>query len=364
MQTQNQPTADAPTNETVDINEILKSINDEQKPGDYDVEKFQNNEDVKKIKRKSKKQQKEVASVLESNNETKNKITEIFSRFQKLVAEAKASHEKYYQTSKSHTRILTDKETTQADHAKSSNVNNNLKSLCEQLQKQNQDLIDENKKLQNDEKELRTGLAADFQERINTISTQLEEQAREHLHKSKENEIIKEKLKEVEEKYQSREKIFTEEYDNRHGKFESHYTEIQEKFKSIEDEANKVDEYTTELEKVKTDNAAVEQKLKNLTEKSEIFQQLMTQTNNFFTKIKTEMQKVKTKNEKLDAENIELQKKSERSNISVLELVEENAKLHKEFLKSEAQKEGLNKLIQSLEQSLKEKNDKLKQLQG
>jgi regulator of replication initiation timing len=89
----------------------------------------------------------------------------------------------------------------QADYSKASNVYNNLKSLCEGLQKQNQDLIDENKKLQNDEKELRSTLAADFQTRINTISTQLEEQAREHLHKSKENElyiitlgIVKERL--------------------------------------------------------------------------------------------------------------------------------------------------------------------------
>lgn len=89
----------------------------------------------------------------------------------------------------------------QAEYSKASNVYNNLKSLCEGLQKQNQDLIDENKKLQNDEKELRSTLAADFQTRINTISTQLEEQAREHLHKSKENElyiitfgIVKERL--------------------------------------------------------------------------------------------------------------------------------------------------------------------------
>lgn len=87
------------------------------------------------------------------------------------------------------------------------------------------------------------------------------------------------------------------------------------------------------------------------------------------------MTKVATKNEKLDAENIELQKKSERSNLSVLELVEEvyclyyennilqNVKLHKEFEKSEAQKEGLNKLIATLEQSLKDKTNKLEELQ-
>lgn len=77
----------------------------------------------------------------------------------------------------------------QAEHSKLQNINASLESLCTGLQKQNQDLIDENKKLQNDEKELRSGLAADFQTRINNISTQLEEQAREHLIKTKENEL-------------------------------------------------------------------------------------------------------------------------------------------------------------------------------
>ena len=76
-----------------------------------------------------------------------------------------------------------------AEHGKLQSVNNNLESLCKGLQQQNQDLIEENKKLQNDEKELRTGLASDFQERINTITTQLQEQAKEHLIKSKENEM-------------------------------------------------------------------------------------------------------------------------------------------------------------------------------
>jgi SMC interacting uncharacterized protein involved in chromosome segregation len=75
-------------------------------------------------------------------------------------------------------------------------------------------------------------------------------------------------------------------------KFEGHYVEIQDKFKAIEDEANKIDEYTAEHEKAKEGYQATEEKLKKLTEKSEVFQGLMSQANGFFTKIKTEMQKV------------------------------------------------------------------------
>lgn len=38
-----------PANETVDITDLLKSIKEDVKQGTYDVEKFQNSEDVKKI---------------------------------------------------------------------------------------------------------------------------------------------------------------------------------------------------------------------------------------------------------------------------------------------------------------------------
>ena len=75
------------------------------------------------------------------------------------------------------------------EHNKLQTVNGKLESICKELQKQNADLIEENKKLQNEEKELRSKLAADFQTKITTISTQLEEHGREHLMKSKENEM-------------------------------------------------------------------------------------------------------------------------------------------------------------------------------
>jgi len=363
--TQNQtPNEGKSAVENVDLHEILKSLNEDKVKGDYDVEKFQNLEDIKKIKRKEKKLQKEVQSVAESNIDVKDKIIEIFSRFQKLANETKAAHEKFYQFNKNYSRLAAEKENIRAEHTKFQSVNTNLESFCKGLQQQNQDLIEENKKLQNDEKELRTGLANDFQTRINTITNDLQEQAKEHLIKTKENELIKEKLKEVQEKYESREKIFSEEFTNRGQKFEDHFKEIQEKFGSIESEANKIEEYTAELEKVKGDTQGVTDKLKTLTEKSDIFQTLMTETNTFFGKTKSDMEKISLKTKKLDEENIDLQKKSERSNISIIDLVEENVKLNKEFLQTEEQKTTLANLMQTLEKTLKEETEKIEKLQG
>jgi len=209
--------------ETLGVVDIIKSLNEDKFKADYDIEKFQTNEDLKKIKKKEKKVQKDLSTILESNGDVKDKLAEVFSRFQKLVTDTKANHERYYQFSKDYSKINAEKERVLQDHSKSQNVNTNLEALCKSLQKQNQDLIDENKKLQNEEKDVRSKLASDFQTRINTISTELEKYATDHLRKTKENELIREKLKEVQEKFESREKIFGDEYENRDKKFEDHY---------------------------------------------------------------------------------------------------------------------------------------------
>jgi len=83
--------------ETLSVADIIKSLNEDKIKVDYDIEKFQSNEDLKKIsklnielsfkfvEKKEKKVQKDVQTLLESNGDVKDKLTEMFSKFQKLV---------------------------------------------------------------------------------------------------------------------------------------------------------------------------------------------------------------------------------------------------------------------------------------
>ncbi len=96
METQ---TAETKGIETLSAAEIIKSLSEDKIKVEYDAEKFSNNEDLKKISnmtwwffsdpdllgKKQKKVQKEIATILESNGDVKDKLTEVFSRFQKLV---------------------------------------------------------------------------------------------------------------------------------------------------------------------------------------------------------------------------------------------------------------------------------------
>jgi len=127
--------------------------------------------------------------------EPKDKIFSIFDKFQKLAKDCKALNEKFIVVRSNYTLAASEKEKVQEDHKKLLNVNNALENFCKDLQKQNQELVELHKKLQNDEKEIRTGLAEEFQQKINDISNNLERQVLENLQKSKENEILKRKIK-------------------------------------------------------------------------------------------------------------------------------------------------------------------------
>ena len=95
------------------------------------------------------------------------------------------------------------------------------------------------------------------------------------------------------------------------------------KFKSIEDEANKGDEYNKELEEARSGEEKAQTKLKTLTEKSDSFQSVMTDANEFFNTVKKEMDKIGTKIKNLDTDNTNLQKKLERNDITAMDLVDE-----------------------------------------
>jgi hypothetical protein len=82
--------------EQTDMIEILKTLNSNDQKVLFDLNKYQNEEEVKKIsnsrrsfikfiERGVKKNLKEISEIKDSKKETKEKLEEMFSKFQKLV---------------------------------------------------------------------------------------------------------------------------------------------------------------------------------------------------------------------------------------------------------------------------------------
>jgi len=241
---------------------------------------------------------KDIDSFYTGKLENREKIDAIFDKFSKLIKECKTLNEKFVTVKATYKLSMTEKEKVSEDHKKLINVNNALENYCKDLQRQNQDLVEVHKKLQQEEKDIRTKLAEEFQKQINDISSNLEKQVLENLQKSKENEILKEKLKEVQEKYDARETFFTEELKNREKQLLDHNERVMDKFKEIENEALNIDTYKEKHEKMKEVETEWNNVLQMYLDKAMQFQGSMMKANEFFTKVKKEMEKMSQKNPK------------------------------------------------------------------
>lgn len=100
--------------------------------------------------------------------------------------------------------------TAQADNTKIFNINNNLNNLYEDLKRQNQKLIAEHNDLQEKEKLLRKQLGEKFQADVTEITQRYEETSKEQFQKSNENQILNEKLKEIDQIISKREETLNE----------------------------------------------------------------------------------------------------------------------------------------------------------
>jgi len=347
--------------EVFDITKVLEEVQSDEKI-EIDVKKHENDEDMKKIRKKYKKLLKDVNTLYTGKLEVKDKILSIFDKFQKIAKETKGLNEKYITNKASIKSITVEKERASEDHKKLLNVNGALENFCKDLQKQNQELVELHKRLQNDEKEIRTKLAEEFQQKINDISNNLEKQVLENLQKSKENEILKEKLKEVQEKYDSREAFFSEEMKNRDKQISDHNEKIVEKFKEIENEALNIETYKEKLEAIKEEEGGWNNVVQMYLDKAMEFQNTMVKANDFFTKIKKEMEKMSNKIANLDNNNMELQRKCEKTDVAIIEMIEENVRLQKELTKEKGQTEGLESLYKKLQEDLAEKVKKIEEL--
>jgi len=135
-----------------------------------------------------------------------------------------------------------------------------------------------------------------------------------------------------------------------------------EKFKEIENEALNIDLYREKLEKIKTEESEWNNVLQMYLNKAMDFQNTMGKANEFFTKIKKEMERMSNKIASLDSNNLELQRKAEKSDVAIIEMIDEHVRLQKEYNKEKAQTDGLESVCKKLEADILEKVKQIEEI--
>ncbi|GLJ26374.1 hypothetical protein SUGI_0508170 [Cryptomeria japonica] len=280
----------------------------------------------------------------ESNSEMKVKQTKGTSKPGKELTDL---HQKYLQ-------VLAERDSVLLELKKNISLREKLEALCRELQRQNKMLTEECRKVSTEGQQKRLELSNKFHDAIKDVSTKLEEQKDERISQLKENEKLRDRLKQFSEQYEICKQQFEQQLKKKTLELQLAEIKLQQQQEACNQEQAKSQLYTEQITQLLTTEKNLRFQLAVDGEKFQEFQDTLTKSNEVFESFKKEMEKMAKTIKDLNKENNFLKSKCENSDISLIELVDERAKLKKQLEKTKNQKEKLESLCRSLQAERKQ----------
>lgn len=233
-------------------------------------------------------------------------------------------------------------------------VRDKLESLCRELQRQNKILMDECKRVSTEGQSLRLDLSTKFQDAIKEVSNKLEEQKDECLTQLKENEMLKIKLKHLADQYALTEQQFTQKLKQKSLELQIADIKIQQNEENLAHKQSQMKLYAEQVSQLLATEKNLRLQLTADGEKFQQFQEALLKSNEVFETFKQEIEKMTKSIKEFKKENTFLKSKCEKSDITLIELVEEREHLKKQLEKTKNQKEKLESLCRSLQAERKQ----------
>ncbi|KAG5409489.1 hypothetical protein IGI04_005808 [Brassica rapa subsp. trilocularis] len=306
----NRTTTNNPTGDDV-------SIEKTKKPRTFPVplceeETYGNEDDLSKVSSLEQKEPSQTSSS-QGSSQNSNKETEstqsIEPRKQEAVETKHKTSKNMFNSENDFLEFMLKYQQVLSERDSAITVRDKLESLCRELQRQNKMLMEESKRVSTEGQSLRSDLSTKFQEAIKDVSIKLDAQRDESLSQLKENEMLRTKLKHLADQYMLSE--------------QQHEQRMKQK--------------TLELQ-------ISELKIKQHEEKD-----ALVKSNEVFETFKQEIDKMSKAIKELRKENAFLKSKTERSDFTLVELVEERERLKKLLEKTKNQKDKLESLCRFLQ---------------
>ncbi|KAJ8421215.1 hypothetical protein Cgig2_011603 [Carnegiea gigantea] len=236
-------------------------------------------------------------------------------------------------------------------------VRDKLESLCRELQRQNKMLMDECKKVSEEGQNLRLDLSTKFQDAIKDVSNRLEEQKGECLSQLKENEMLRDKLKQLADQYTLAQQQYAQELKQKTLELKIAELKIQQNEEKLAHEQEQMKLYAEKISQLLETEKSLRLQLTADGEKFQQFQDALVKSNEVFETFKQEIEKMSKLTKELKKENTFLKSKCEKSDYTLVELVEERERMKKQLEKTKNQKEKLESLCRSLQAERKQSSD-------
>ncbi|GAU15897.1 hypothetical protein TSUD_41190 [Trifolium subterraneum] len=233
-------------------------------------------------------------------------------------------------------------------------VRDKLESLCRELQRQNKMLMEECKRVSTEGQNLRLDLSAKFQDAIKDVSSRLEERKDDCLSQLKENDMLRNNLKQLAEQYELSEQQYAQKLKQKSLELQIAELKIKQHEEKLAQEQSQMKLYADQVSQLLATEKSLRLQLTTDGEKFQQFQEALTKSNDVFETFKLEIEKMAKSMKELKKENQFLKSKSEKSDITLIELVDERERMKKQLEKTKNQKEKLESLCRSLQAERKQ----------
>ncbi|XWS66137.1 hypothetical protein CRYUN_Cryun05aG0174200 [Craigia yunnanensis] len=287
------------------------------------------------------------ASSSESVDSLKNKKPETTETKRKNAKRTFKSEKEFLEFSLKYQQVVAERDAAIA-------VRDKLESLCRELQRQNKMLMDECRRVSTEGQNLRLDLSARFQDAIKDVSNKLEEQKDDCLSQLKENEMLTNKLKQLADQYALSEQQYAQKLKQKTLELQLADLKIKQHEEKLIQEQAQMKVYAEQVSQLLATEKNLRLQLTTDGEKFQQFQDALLKSNEVFETFKQEIEKMAKSMKELKKENVFLKSKCDKSDVTLIELVEERERLKKQLEKTKNQKEKLESLCRSLQAERKQ----------
>ncbi|TVU47455.1 hypothetical protein EJB05_07058 [Eragrostis curvula] len=228
-------------------------------------------------------------------------------------------------------------------------VKEKLESLCREFQRQNKMLKDECRKVSTEGHNMRMELSDKFNNAIKDVSVKLEEQKNECIAQLEENNMLRNKLKDLADQYDITQQKYAHQLKEKMLELELANLKIQQHQEKAAKEHTQMQLYAEQVSQLITTEKNLRLQLAADGERFQQFQETLSKSNEVFETYKQEMEKMVKVIKTLKKENEFLKGKCENSDIALVKLIEERELTKKQIEKLKNQKEKLESLCRSLQ---------------
>lgn len=246
---------------------------------------------------------------------------------------------------------IKERDRNRAENAKAQTAKAKLETSCKELQKQKENIIQENKRIAEEEQGRHEELQEKFQQTITDVQEKMDAEVEVRQHFLKENEELRGKFAKFMETYEAQEKQLEENRQARELEMELAEARLNEHEVMCRESRTKVVATQKKNESLRKSEAALRTELQTVLSKFDDFHKAVTGSNQRHTEYKDEIDELQKKLAELEEENSELRKNSSSS-------------AYKDREVAQRQRDALDKLCANLRTSVEKLREELAALQA